>query len=84
MILRTRHNAASLTINEPIRDPKGKKRAAPEPTEDESSGSSTKRPKTSSYSLRSPASSFQLEMPRKLRSVSSCVPFHINITVESV
>jgi E3 ubiquitin-protein ligase TRIP12 len=67
MLLRARRNTAALTINEPIRDPKGKKRAAPEPTEDDSSGSSTKRSKTSGYSLRS-----QLEMPRKPRLVFSC------------
>lgn len=74
LLLRTRRNAATLAINEPIRDFKGKKRAAPEPTEDESSGSSTKRLKTPSYSLRSP-SFHQLEMPRKTRLVYSCVSF---------
>ena len=66
MLLRPRRNIATLTINEPIRDLKGKKRAAPEPTEDDSSASSTKRLKTSGYALRS-----QSEMPRKSRLVSS-------------
>ncbi|KDR80639.1 hypothetical protein GALMADRAFT_240990 [Galerina marginata CBS 339.88] len=62
----------SLTINEPIRDPKGKKRAAPETDDEEIAGPSTKRTKTSAYSLRSTSSSAHtLEMPRKLRTSAS-------------
>jgi E3 ubiquitin-protein ligase TRIP12 len=58
-----------LTINEPVRDPKGKKRAAPEPNsdEEESAGPSTKRPRTTSYSLRSTTVKDSIDMPRKTR-----------------
>ncbi|KAJ7625532.1 hypothetical protein FB45DRAFT_921679 [Roridomyces roridus] len=61
-----------LTINEPVRDPKGKKRAAPEPTSDdeESAGPSTKRPRTTSYSLRSSTVKDSTDMPRKTRSTA--------------
>ena len=69
MLLRPRRNPTALTINEPIRDTKGKKRAAPEPTDDVFEGPSTKRPK---YSLRSTSTSqHQSEMPRKSRLVRS-------------
>ncbi|KAF9454223.1 hypothetical protein P691DRAFT_809767 [Macrolepiota fuliginosa MF-IS2] len=56
-----------LTINEPVKDLKGKKRAAPEPApEDDTAGPSTKRSRTSSYSLRpSTLSSHAHDMPRK-------------------
>lgn len=64
---RTVASNAPLTINEPVKDPKGKKRAAPEPApEDDSAGPSTKRPRTSNYSLRSSTLSSQTQdMPRK-------------------
>ncbi|PPQ99844.1 hypothetical protein CVT26_009341 [Gymnopilus dilepis] len=66
---RQRRNPTSstspLTINEPPRDSKGKKRALPE-TDEEEAGPSTKRPRTSAYSLRS-TSSAQSQMPRKSR-----------------
>jgi E3 ubiquitin-protein ligase TRIP12 len=65
ILLRTRRNPTVLTIDEPVKDLKGKKRAAPEPAEDESTSSSTKRPKT----LVKPSSFHQLEMPRKTRLV---------------
>ncbi|KAJ6519112.1 hypothetical protein C8R45DRAFT_950282 [Mycena sanguinolenta] len=56
-----------LTINEPVRDPKGKKRAAPEPNSDEEeSAGPSKRPRTTSYSLRSSTR----DMPRKTRSAA--------------
>ncbi|KAF5361746.1 hypothetical protein D9756_002251 [Leucocoprinus leucothites] len=63
---RTATTNTPLTINEPVKDPKGKKRAAPEPApEDDSAGPSTKRQRTS-YSLRSSAISSQThDMPRK-------------------
>ncbi|KAF8817458.1 hypothetical protein BYT27DRAFT_7074713 [Phlegmacium glaucopus] len=57
---------SSLTINEPIRDPKGKKRAAPEPEEEDTAGPSVKRSRTSTYSLRSSTTHLP-EMPRKAR-----------------
>jgi E3 ubiquitin-protein ligase TRIP12 len=67
----------TLTINEPTRDPKGKKRAAPESVSDSedipaSSSSSNKRPRpsTSSYSLRSREVVTSPTMPRKTK----CVP----------
>ncbi|KAJ6620558.1 hypothetical protein B0H10DRAFT_2020828 [Mycena sp. CBHHK59/15] len=72
---RARRSAAPalppLTINEPVRDPKGKKRAAPEPNSDEedSAGPSTKRPRITSYSLRSSTVKDSIDMPRKTRSV---------------
>ncbi|KAF7370365.1 Ubiquitin fusion degradation protein 4 [Mycena sanguinolenta] len=54
----------ALIINEPVRDPKGKKRAAPEPnSEEEDSAGPSKRPRTTSYSLRSSTR----DMPRKTR-----------------
>ncbi|PPQ78382.1 hypothetical protein CVT25_011605 [Psilocybe cyanescens] len=59
-----------LTINESARDTKGKKRAAPE-TDDEDIHS-TKRIRTSAYSLRSITSSANpAEMPRKARTSTS-------------
>lgn len=69
---RTVISSAPLTINEPAKDPKGKKRAAPEPSpEDDTAGPSTKRPRNS-YSLRSSTiSSHSHDMPRK----SMCVYF---------
>ncbi|KAF7309015.1 Ubiquitin-protein ligase [Mycena kentingensis (nom. inval.)] len=59
-----------LTINEPVRDPKGKKRAAPEPSssDEEAPGPSTKRPRTTSYSLRS--STTTTTMTRKSRTTT--------------
>ncbi|KAF8967730.1 hypothetical protein BDZ97DRAFT_1903295 [Flammula alnicola] len=67
---RPRRNPTSTTtpliINEPVRDLKGKKRAAPGPDEEEVAGPSTKRPRTSAYSLRSSS-----EMPRKSRTSTS-------------
>ncbi|KAJ3503569.1 hypothetical protein NLJ89_g8371 [Agrocybe chaxingu] len=61
-----------LSINEPSRDPKGKKRAAPEPEEDEIAGPSVKRPRSSGYSLRSTSASAQpSEMTRKSRTTTS-------------
>lgn len=72
-------NSSPLTINEPVPDPKGKKRALPESnSEDEeipasASSSSTKRPRiASAYSLRSRtdiSTPQTLEMPRKKTSV---------------
>ncbi|KAJ7217116.1 hypothetical protein GGX14DRAFT_541733 [Mycena pura] len=54
----------ALTISEPVRDPKGKKRALPEPNSDEeSAGPSTKR--ATLYSLRSGTDSGN--MPRNSR-----------------
>ncbi|KAJ7066382.1 ubiquitin-protein ligase [Mycena amicta] len=52
-----------LTINEPVRDPKGKKRAAPEPTtsDEEAPGPSTKRSRTTRSSTT---------MPRKSRTTT--------------
>lgn len=59
-----------LTIREPVRDIKGKKRAAPEPDDEDIAGPSTKRPRTSAYSLRSTTAPTHLsEMPRKSRFV---------------
>ncbi|KAF8216811.1 hypothetical protein K438DRAFT_1559618, partial [Mycena galopus ATCC 62051] len=58
----------TLTINEPVRDPKGKKRAAPEPNSDEEeSAGPSKRPRTTSYSLRSSTLKEPSDMPRKTR-----------------
>jgi E3 ubiquitin-protein ligase TRIP12 len=62
--------APPLTINEPVRDSKGKKRAAPESSFDEESAASTssaKRPRTSSYSLRSRTDILYTEMPKKTK-----------------
>ncbi|KAF9269116.1 hypothetical protein L218DRAFT_851812 [Marasmius fiardii PR-910] len=73
---RTRRNANTtsnlpLTIQEPVKDPKGKKRAAPEPSseEDNSAFTSTKRSRTTSYALRSQTSNNQpsTDMPKKTR-----------------
>ncbi|KAG6902593.1 hypothetical protein C0995_014600 [Termitomyces sp. Mi166 len=66
---RTRRGASSasapLIINEPVSDPKGKKRAAPEPASDEENTTGpSKRQRTTSYSLRS---NTQTTMPRKTR-----------------
>ncbi|TRM65525.1 hypothetical protein BD626DRAFT_489037 [Schizophyllum amplum] len=58
-------NNAPLTINEPVRDPKGKKRAAPDPSSDDEAGPS-KRNRTH-YSLRSQIPSDKSEMTRKTR-----------------
>lgn len=58
--------SSPLTINEPIRDPKGKKRAAPEPEEEDTAGPSVKRSRTSTYSLRSSTTHLP-GMPRKAR-----------------
>lgn len=58
--------SSPLTINEPVRDPKGKKRAAPEPEEENTAGPSLKRSRTSTYSLRSSTTHLP-EMPRKAR-----------------
>ncbi|KAG7439758.1 uncharacterized protein BT62DRAFT_998118 [Guyanagaster necrorhizus] len=71
---RTRRGAAStpaaLTINEPLKDPKGKKRAALDTnSDDDASGPSSKRARTTAYSLRSQSISKQpANMPRKTRS----------------
>ena len=65
--------SAPLTINEPVRDPKGKKRAAPDPSFDEESVP-VKRPRTS-YSLRSrpdSTSTQPVEMPKKTRLAHLC------------
>ncbi|KAJ7739810.1 ubiquitin-protein ligase [Mycena metata] len=73
---RARRNAPpaqpALTINEPVRDLKGKKRAAPEPNsdEDDEPGPSTKRPRTTSYSLRSSTVKDSSDMPRKTRAAA--------------
>ncbi|KAJ4473595.1 hypothetical protein J3R30DRAFT_3659131 [Lentinula aciculospora] len=58
-----------LTINEPVKDPKGKKRAAPESASDEDiSSSSNKRARTShNFRLQSASTS---DMPRKTRSIT--------------
>lgn len=70
-------NPTTITINEPVQDPKGKKRAAPE-SNSEGEGSSaavstkTKRPRTASaYSLRSKADTTANSgaMPKKRTSV---------------
>ncbi|KAL0569563.1 Ubiquitin fusion degradation protein 4 [Marasmius crinis-equi] len=75
---RTRRNTTTtsnppLTIQEPVKDPKGKKRAVPEPSDDDDNAPSTssKRSRTTSYSLRSQTSTNQsTDMPKKTRSVS--------------
>ena len=59
--------SAPLTISEPVRDLKGKKRAAPELEEEDIAGHPAKRSKTTGYSLRSASSSQPPEMPRKAR-----------------
>lgn len=72
---RTRRNVNTtsnppLTIQEPVKDPKGKKRAVPEPSSDEENTASTssKRSRTTSYSLRSQTSTNQSpDMPKKTR-----------------
>ncbi|KAK0202726.1 hypothetical protein DFS33DRAFT_1488831 [Desarmillaria ectypa] len=71
---RTRRGASStsaaLTINEQLKDPKGKKRAAPDTnSDDDAPGPSSKRARTTAYSLRSQTTSKQpANMPRKTRS----------------
>ncbi|KAG7094023.1 hypothetical protein E1B28_007645 [Marasmius oreades] len=75
---KTRRNANTtsnppLTIQELTKDPKGKKRAAPEPSseEDNAASTSSKRSRTTSYALRSQTSNNQpTDMPKKTRSVS--------------
>ncbi|KAF5336031.1 hypothetical protein D9611_006309 [Ephemerocybe angulata] len=62
--------ATALTINEPTPDLKGKKRAAPDPEEEDVLGPSTKRSRTSAYSLRSSTHSAAMP-PRKTRGSSS-------------
>jgi E3 ubiquitin-protein ligase TRIP12 len=64
----------ALTINEPTRDTKGKKRAAPEAPSDDLSASapaaSSKRPRsaTTAYALRPRSDAIQSsEMPKKMR-----------------
>ncbi|KAJ8462760.1 hypothetical protein ONZ45_g17818 [Pleurotus djamor] len=59
-----RTTAVPLTINEPPKDTKGKKRAAPEPSSEDEAQASTKRPKTG-YSLRSKSNLDTTSMPRK-------------------
>jgi E3 ubiquitin-protein ligase TRIP12 len=62
-----------LTINEPILDPKGKKRATSELEEEDTAGPSIKRSRTSTYySLRS-STTHPPEMPRKTRYDLSCL-----------
>jgi E3 ubiquitin-protein ligase TRIP12 len=72
LLCSARRAQPALTINEPVRDPKGKKRAAPEPSSDDeqSAGPSTKRARTTSYSLRSSTlkGADTPDMPRKTRS----------------
>ncbi|KAI6008984.1 ubiquitin-protein ligase [Pisolithus marmoratus] len=70
-------SSSSLTINEPIQDRKGKKRAAPEADSEEESSSaalssSAKRTKTSTYSLRSriDTSTSSASMPKKTKSAT--------------
>ncbi|CAK5283219.1 unnamed protein product [Mycena citricolor] len=65
----------ALSINEPVSDPKGKKRAVPEPSSDDdpTAGSSPKRIRTTSYSLRSSTTTVKdstTEMPKKSRSAA--------------
>ena len=86
-------NSAALTINEPVRDLKGKKRALPENNSEEEelpASTSTKRPRTASaYSLRSrtdTTTTQALEMPRKktlvLRTHQSAFTEVLNFTVQ--
>ncbi|KAI3602651.1 ubiquitin-protein ligase [Moniliophthora roreri] len=70
---RTRRNATNtsippLTINEPVKDPKGKKRAAPEVSSDDdrAPGTSTKRPRTRSQTTTNQSP----DMPRKTKSTA--------------
>ncbi|KAJ2915477.1 hypothetical protein MD484_g4935, partial [Candolleomyces efflorescens] len=65
----TVNSATALTINEPVPDLKGKKRAAPEPEDDDAAGPSAKRSRTA-YSLRSVASHSTAMSPRKTRTSS--------------
>ncbi|KAI9573982.1 hypothetical protein HD554DRAFT_2202087 [Boletus coccyginus] len=68
-------STSSLTINEPTKDQKGKKRAAPEADSEEEGYnspalSSSKRTRTTAYSLRSragPSNSISAPMPKKSR-----------------
>ncbi|KAF5336718.1 hypothetical protein D9758_015081 [Tetrapyrgos nigripes] len=72
---RTRRSTATsnppLSINEPVKDTKGKKRALPEPDDDddEAPGPSTKRSKTS-YGLRSQTFSLTQDMAKRTRSTA--------------
>ncbi|KIJ20720.1 hypothetical protein PAXINDRAFT_165588 [Paxillus involutus ATCC 200175] len=68
-------STSSLTINEPTKDRKGKKRAAPEADSEEERAnlalsSSSKRTRTAAYSLRSrvgPSTSISAPMPKKTK-----------------
>ncbi|EKM50678.1 uncharacterized protein PHACADRAFT_264072 [Phanerochaete carnosa HHB-10118-sp] len=70
--------APPLTINEPVKDAKGKKRAAPDENSDEEAVTSVSapvkrtRPSTTTYSLRSRTEAVapQTDMPKKIRSTS--------------
>ncbi|KAG9312850.1 hypothetical protein JVU11DRAFT_6281 [Chiua virens] len=70
-------STSSLTINEPTKDRKGKKRAAPDPDSEEEESpalSSSKRTRTTAYSLRSragPSTSISAPMPKKSRPSST-------------
>ncbi|KAK7056382.1 Ubiquitin fusion degradation protein 4 [Paramarasmius palmivorus] len=71
---RTRRNTTNtsnppLTINEPVKDPKGKKRAAPEVSSDEdhAPSSSSKRPRTRSQTTTNQST----DMPRKTKSTTA-------------
>ncbi|THH12821.1 hypothetical protein EW146_g7335 [Bondarzewia mesenterica] len=68
--------ASGLTINEPTRDTKGKKRAAPEALSDNEDhtttpSSSSKRSRTTAYSLRSRPDITTTDMPKKTRQSSA-------------
>ncbi|TDL21828.1 hypothetical protein BD410DRAFT_771174 [Rickenella mellea] len=67
--------SGALTINEPTRDPKGKKRAAPETTDEDEAPPSTSakklRSSTSAYSLRSRNNT---HMPKKPSAKSTSTP----------
>lgn len=68
----TSATTAPLSINEPVKDHKGKKRAAPDLDDEDNAGPSSKRSRTTAYSLRSNTSSPQvLEMPKKTRQSTS-------------
>ena len=61
---------ASLTIQEPVKDVKGKKRAAPEPSsDDDTQAASSSNKRTRIYPLRSRVEP-QTEMPKKSRYVN--------------
>ena len=64
--------SAPLTINEPAKDPKGKKRAVPDEPSDGEGGTSISAPAkrtrtTSTYSLRSRDTATTPDMPKKTR-----------------